>query len=301
MGPLERILSDPDTRLAFDVLTDRLAPADLRSLLLAIAEDRSARRTPAEVHHQYSTDRFCAPSSIDGVLVAQTEATGLAAVAEDFTAVEIAPLAPFGATSALTPVSQNVVVPTMRLSEVVSDPTNVLALQAASMRRSQRGEVARLSAVHRVTRAQHFAGPQSFAHFSLLGLVSAGRDRGDRAFETEEIVRHLKAHTAAIKAIDRRREIVVDVADHSGRYDEAHRVVEQVGSAPGVLASIDHDRTSGNGYYQHLCFKISVRFDDDLLEIGDGGSTDWTAQLLDDRKERLVISGLGLDLSLIHI
>jgi hypothetical protein len=31
------------------------------------------------------------------------------------------------------------------------------------------------------------------------------------------------------------------------------------------------------------------------LELVDGGSTDWTQQLLGNRKERLLISGLGLE------
>lgn len=31
------------------------------------------------------------------------------------------------------------------------------------------------------------------------------------------------------------------------------------------------------------------------FEIGDGGGTDWTQQLLADRKERLVIGGIGVD------
>ena len=32
-----------------------------------------------------------------------------------------------------------------------------------------------------------------------------------------------------------------------------------------------------------------------LLELGDGGFTDWTAQLLGNRKERLLVSGYGVD------
>jgi hypothetical protein len=35
--------------------------------------------------------------------------------------------------------------------------------------------------------------------------------------------------------------------------------------------------------------------DGELEEIGDGGFTDWSQQLTTSRKERLLISGLGLD------
>jgi hypothetical protein len=32
-----------------------------------------------------------------------------------------------------------------------------------------------------------------------------------------------------------------------------------------------------------------------LVEVGDGGMVDWSARLLNDAKERMMISGLGLD------
>jgi hypothetical protein len=46
-----------------------------------------------------------------------------------------------------------------------------------------------------------------------------------------------------------------------------------------------------------LCFKVFATFSGgpDPVEIADGGFTDWTARLLGNAKERLLISGLGLD------
>lgn len=58
----------------------------------------------------------------------------------------------------------------------------------------------------------------------------------------------------------------------------------------------DPDRTSGRGYYQGLCFKVMARFGGgELEEVGDGGFVGWTRELLSNRKERLLISGLGID------
>ena len=54
-------------------------------------------------------------------------------------------------------------------------------------------------------------------------------------------------------------------------------------------------RQSGRGYYTGLCFKVQAAFGGPELEVGDGGFTDWTAQLLGSRKERLLISGYGID------
>ena len=58
----------------------------------------------------------------------------------------------------------------------------------------------------------------------------------------------------------------------------------------------DQARESGRGYYGEVCFKIHARAQDgdgEWLELGDGGSVDWTAKLLSNAKERLVISGIS--------
>ena len=144
---------------------------------------------------------------------------------------------------------------------------------------------ARLAAAHRVVRAQRFEGPQSFAHFSLLGMVSAGRDRGDRAFEVEELGRHIRTLIDVVRAIDPTAELVVRVSDHSGRFDEATAIADALQEVePNVDVRVDPDRTHGRGYYEHLCFKLGIRRNDDVVEVGDGGSTTWMQHLLADRR-----------------
>ena len=50
----------------------------------------------------------------------------------------------------------------------------------------------------------------------------------------------------------------------------------------------------GLGYYSGLCFRISPAAPDaNRYPIVDGGLTDWTARLLEDRKERLLATGIG--------
>ena len=55
------------------------------------------------------------------------------------------------------------------------------------------------------------------------------------------------------------------------------------------------DRQAGRGYYPDLCFKLFACVADEEVEVGDGGLVAWTQLLLQNRKERLMISGLGLD------
>ena len=48
----------------------------------------------------------------------------------------------------------------------------------------------------------------------------------------------------------------------------------------------DRDRAGGRGYYRDVCFKVNALADGAVVEIGDGGFTDWTARLLANGKER---------------
>ena len=53
-------------------------------------------------------------------------------------------------------------------------------------------------------------------------------------------------------------------------------------------------RLEGLGYYTGLCLRISPKAPDgQRYPVADGGFTDWTARLLQDRKERLLTSGIG--------
>ena len=52
---------------------------------------------------------------------------------------------------------------------------------------------------------------------------------------------------------------------------------------------------SDNRYYRGFRFKIVWNSQGESLEIIDGGIVDWTQQLTGNRKERLLISGLGTE------
>ena len=61
-------------------------------------------------------------------------------------------------------------------------------------------------------------------------------------------------------------------------------------AAPGVAVDEDADRERARGYYQRGAIRIDAESDGDWHEVGDGGFTDWTARLLNDAKERCLIS-----------
>ncbi|HEY3738215.1 MAG TPA: hypothetical protein VGL53_00150 [Bryobacteraceae bacterium] len=65
---------------------------------------------------------------------------------------------------------------------------------------------------------------------------------------------------------------------------------------PEVEFRVNLARLEGLGYYRGFALRISPRAPDGMrYPVGDGGFTDWTARLLGNRKERLLISGIGTE------
>ena len=277
-----------------------LSGSDFTSVMLEVARRRAARETPASVQRRYARDRFSRPGRTPWRPIRRAEDALLAALPGDVELLTLAPVVPLGTHSVLDTVSQHMVLTTIRACEVAADPTSALALEAATRRRaqSQAGTV-KLAGVQRVTRTQLFAGPAAEAHFSLFGLVTAGRDTGSYRFERAALIAHLRFAVAGLAATGLRHIHVAltPLGDAGERIAAA--VVDELdhdrGPAATAVIVLDHTRQRGRGYYRDLCFKVNAHVRGELMEIGDGGFTDWTAQLTASRKERLLISGVGLD------
>ena len=298
---LRRVLRDQGDPELLATIGERLSGSDLTTLLLAVADRRAATTSPNDVLRQYACDRFVTPGQVDAVTLADVEAAALQTVARSFEPVVISPVVPFAAHSSVAGVAQDNVLTTYRASEVAADPTMSLALEAALRRQGlqeidpRSADVVRLAAADRVVRAQRFAGERSFSHFSLLGLVSAGRDRGSRRFERDELIAHVQSLVAVIRSCLAPRRTAVRLTDFG---DESSDVVEACVarlSSPETTCEVSPEREAARGYYPGVCFKLAVDAGDELVEVGDGGFVDWTQHLLGNRKERLMTSGLSLE------
>lgn len=277
-----------------DLLGRRLPGADLTTLLLEVLRLRAARRAPAEVLKRYREDRFVAPAAVPFHRLRRVEDALLASLPEDVEPVTLAPLAPLGTHSVVAGVPQNNVVSTVRGTEVAADPTNGLALAAAHRRSASDAGDVRLAAIQRVVRAQRFAAAAP-AHFSLFALVSAGRDTGNLAFERRHAAEQLRVWTDAMRALGAARTRVTLTALAPGYVAVADAAREVLSGHSDVEVVDDPDRAQGRGYYTGFCFKIYLAVGGEPFEVGDGGFVDWTRKLLGNRKERLLISGVGID------
>jgi hypothetical protein len=273
-----------------DELESHLPPSRLRSLLAGVADARAARVRPAELIEKWRSDRFVQPSLTDPRRVSAVEARMWQLLPEGFTGIELSPVAPLGSSTAVARVSQNRIVTTMRLSEVVSDSTNALAIEAA-VRRGERAssEGVHLAASHRQLRAQLF-GSGSAAHFRLFALVSSARDTGSARTEAALLTGHLAFWVTVLEEFAPHREPQIEFTI-LGNPVLAERVTDTV--LPALDSTVvrlveDPARQRGRAYYTGLALRITV--DAGALEIGDGGFTTWTAQLTADAKERCLIS-----------
>ncbi len=302
---VERIEREARVPGLVSILAERLSPTDLQSLLLAVYRSRASDRQPSAVLADYEADRFVRPASVSPVSLLRWEQTAFAQLPEEFQPIALSPVCPLGANSAVAPVDQNWAVSTIRNSEVVSDSTNVLALECAVRRREllradpKSSDAVHLAASHRLLRGQRYEDPGLLAHFSAFALCSAGRDQGNLQFEMAALALHIRAHLRALRAFagpDVPLHVSVSDFETATRGERIEmRLLSPLRSEfNGVACVLDTARTSGRGYYDSLCFKIHATAGDGRrMELVDGGAVNWTQKYLSNGKERLVISGIG--------
>ena len=288
------------------LLAERLEPTDLQSLMLDVYRRLAKRRPLASMLAEYQKNRFVHPSTFSPVELLEWERVAFSVLAKEFDTVDLSPVCPLGASAAMGGLAQDRAVTTIRNTEVVSDSTNVLALEAAVRRRARKRDatadaVVHLAASHRLLRAQHYDNPKLSAHFKVFSLCSAGRDPGSFGFETTALRIHISTYLAAVRAFlgpSIRLQVLLTILDTSPLLAEAaDGLLEHLRrSSPDVDAKLEPTRTAGRGYYRTLCFWIygSVGAQE-RVQLADGGCVDWTQRLLSDAKERLVISGIGSD------
>jgi hypothetical protein len=149
---------------AYDALADGLPASRLWSLLLEVARARAAGRGPADLVEQWDRDRFVQPALVDQRSLVEVDRHLLAA-ASAFESMELSPVAPLGVCSGMGHASQNKVLSTLRGTEVVSDPTNVMALRVCTPAPPRRRD-GRASGEHGQTRIRVSAREERAGYLS---------------------------------------------------------------------------------------------------------------------------------------
>src|SRR5688572_13430558 len=281
---------------ARDALNEGLAGSALWSLLLGVMEQRAKQRTPASLLEQWREDRFVRPCEIDQRTLNQLDAELLTA-AVGFEAIELAPLAPLGTCSVTALTSQNRIVSTARGTEVVSDPTNVLALESARRLRADARAEVKLATTHRCTRAQAVPNQPGFAaHFRIFCLTSAAHERESHAFVTAALIEHIGTHLSALDRLERHGyafpRLRLTLLATPERAHVAERIAAAVRTRLAAIAVTHADLT--HDYYAGLRFMIDAATSAGTsLPLIDGGAFDWLRKLGANDKLAFVASGMG--------
>jgi hypothetical protein len=276
---------------------------ELQSLLLEVMRRRAKARAPSNVLAQYSSDRYCAPSPIDQRVSLEVDRHLLAA-AEGFDAIELSPVAPLGACSSFAATDQNRVLSALRATEIVSDPTNVLALECARRMREAALKGPGPEAVRelhfatsqRVIRAQPLPNVKGYErHFRIFVLASGGVEEKDHAFTVRTLVRHVRTMLGALDRLESngyrfgaRR---VDVLATPAKAALGDRIANDLG-AIAARKELTHPY-----YSRGLRYQIWVTAPDGGENpLIDGGAFDWLATLASNRRAVFIASGAGAQL-----
>lgn len=277
----------------FDRLADGLSGSELQSLLLEVVHARAEARSAKELVVQYGRDPFCLPAPVDLRDMLAIDGHLLAA-AEGFEAIELSPVAPMGCSSVVGPTHQHRVLSALRATEVISDPTNVLALECARRLRAHPSAALHLATSHRVVRAQPVPKLPGYAqHFRLFALGSGGVERKDHAFTIETVTLHVRTMLAGLArlarhgyAIGARRVEILTTREKQRLGNHLAELLE------AQLNPLEHPYYSGG-----LRYRIWVTTPDgEELPLADGGTFDWLSQLTSNRRAVFVGSGLGSQL-----
>jgi hypothetical protein len=306
-GIIERVEREAGVPGLVSILAEHLSPTDLQSLLLEVYRSRTKKRTPSDVLLDYKSDRFVKPSLASTIELSAWLQIAYSHLPKSFTAISLSPLCPLGTNSVVAPIDQNWAISTSRNNEVVSDSSNVLALECAVRRQvllqsnPKSEDQVHLATSHRLVRAQKYDSPQSYSHFESFVMCSAGRDQGNYAFELAAMEMQLRFYLNALQAyLGAETRLRVTFTDFEGQlpngYLEGRFFPSFAEGLSNVDFRIDNQRTRAKGYYTDFAFLMHVdRGFGEELEVLDGGSVDWTQQYLSNSKERLIISGLGTE------
>ncbi len=305
---LERLQKDPHLKELFLLLAEELNSSDIQSLLIEAFRKRSMNISPSWVLNEFQNNRFYKPSEIPQADYNRFDQLAFSLLSGDWHSLDLSPVTPLGTCTSISNLSQNRMVSTIRNSEVVADSTTTLALKAAHLRKeclagdSKSPVIIKCSSSHRLLRAQYFEEEKFSAHFRVFSLVSAGRDTGNSSFEMNQLEEHIRFYLTLASKLQVLHDAEVHVSDFTGEFRMSYieEMFERLGASfEGIGFLSDPDRTEARNYYSPLAFRIRFRDpDQQSWDLVDGGFTNWTQLLLNNRKERLLSSAIGSELLL---
>ncbi|QJB32025.1 hypothetical protein HF324_11770 [Chitinophaga oryzae] len=281
-----------------------LSGSDLSSLLMEVYRLRAEQLSAGTLLQQYQRNAFAQPADTDMVLMLEKELEILRYLRQQgYQPLELSPVGQFGSCAVVGTVSQKKIISAIRHTEVMADATNALALHMAGIR-SEGGfnsDILRYSTVHRHIRAMRLPGKSYTPHFKVACMVAAGKDTGNYTFECTSVKEQLLHIYWLLTVIFAVQQVSVKIIPRSGyKGDTLIAAIGELSAGMPMKVTVE-PQAEENNYYKGLQFKVMIQpGQGPEMEIADGGFTDWTQQLTGNKKERCLISGIGLSLLIKH-
>jgi hypothetical protein len=124
-------------------------------------------------------------------------------------------------------------------------------------------------------------------------MIAANEALAAAGVAREEIRKSVRAHRiSGSERLLRERGVALPDARHP--HLETGVIAPLRDEFPEAEFRVNQQRLEGFAYYRSFTLRISPQAPDgNSYPIVDGGFTEWTARLLGNRKERLLISGIG--------
>jgi len=276
-----------------------LSPSQSTPILLELVRNQTKKRRPRDLMAQFQRDRFVSPSVLDQRLAHRLDGLALEA-AHDFDALLLSPVAPLGSCSVLAATTQDRTLSTTRGTEVVSDPTNVLALLCAQRLAAAPSDTPKLCTIHQTLRAQALPPEPGFSrHFRLFVLAEGGMAQAADGFEVDAIARHVAVFDrlfdacATLDASFPARALTI--LSTPARTALARRVRARLESTLPHVAV--REESFSHPYYDGLRVMFGAASKTGVhVPIADTGIFDWLSRLSANARMRFVASGFGLQL-----
>jgi hypothetical protein len=303
---VEKILHRTGHPHLLSLLAEGLSGSELNSLLLEVFNRRTAGMSPGELMNLYQQNRFVKPSDLPVIPLRQMELDLLQIFSGyAFQPIELSPVALLGSCSVVAPADQKKILSALRGTEVLADATNAIALHVSDLKKTQQwkpsnpADKIRFSVIQRHLRTQAISGKGFTPHFKIAGLVTCGTDTGSYAFEKESLAEHIAVMTALFREYYKVDEVQFRFLCRSG-YTHTDDLVRRVRDYaleknPNVVIDVVSQPGKETSYYKGIQYKIDIRVKGRQYEIGDGGFVDWTQQLLQNKKERMLSTGIGFE------
>ncbi|MCM3782212.1 hypothetical protein M3231_04460 [Neobacillus mesonae] len=302
---VQRIVRDAGLENILHLITENVSSSDLNTLLMEVFRERNRVSTAGDLMRRYESNRFVHPAAVNPIEMKHLEIDTLQIAGNHaFTPIQLSPVAPLGSCSIIAPADQNKIISALRGTEVVADATNLLALHICdlikSLKASNEDDFIRFSTTHHHVRAQHFGNtPGMNSHFHVFCMMTSGKDKGSYSFEKQAFWEHIHVYQDIFQSLcNLEIEVVLNV--RRGGYKDPEGLIERMmkhGEHSSIRVSASESTgKEENHYYKGLQFNIMVNIKGQHFPIGDGGFVDWPQQLLNNKKERMLISAIGLDM-----